>query len=227
MSEKLPGKISASMMCADLVHLKEDIELFETMDIDFLHIDVMDGSFVPNYGLGVDYIRGLHELTHIPLDLHLMVEKPEDKLSWFKIKPEDSITIHYESTPHIQRALVKAKAYNCSVRLAINPGTPICLTEELLRDIDGITLLTVNPGFSGQKIVPGAFEKMKKLTYYLNQTGYEDMSVQVDGNISFSNAKQLRKCGADFFVAGTSSIFKVHTGQDMKQNIILLKEAIH
>ncbi|MEW4411202.1 ribulose-phosphate 3-epimerase [Clostridium sp. AN503] len=226
MSKKLQGKISASMMCADLVHLKEDIELFEAMNIDFLHIDVMDGAFVPNYGLGVDYIRGLHELTHIPLDIHLMVEKPEDKLSWFKIKPEDSVTIHYESTPNIQRALVKARAYDCSVRLAINPGTPICLTEELLRDIDGITLLTVNPGFAGQKIVPGSFEKMEKLTNYLIQTGYEDMSVQVDGNISFNNAKQLRICGADFFVAGTSSIFEVHNSKAMKQNIHLLREMI-
>lgn len=224
MEYKKKGKISVSMMCEDLVHLKEDILLFEKMGIEYLHIDVMDGKFVPNYGLGTDYIRGLRELTNIPLDLHLMIESPEEKLKWFHIQPTDLVTLHYESTPHIQRALEKAKQYGCKVNLAINPGTPICFVEELLDDIDGVTMLTVNPGFAGQKIVKNSFEKMKKLKQYLEKRGYQDMEVEVDGNISFENAEKLHSLGAAIFVAGTSSVFK--DDRELRHNIFKLRESI-
>lgn len=153
------SRISASMMCADLSNLTEVIKIFEEEGIDYLHVDVMDGEFVPNFGLGVDYIRGLRNLTNIPLDLHLMIKDPEYKLQWIGIKETDIVSIHYESTYQVQRALDWMKPFNCKRFLAINPATPICMLEEVLDYIDGINLLMVNPGFAGQKIVESTLKK--------------------------------------------------------------------
>lgn len=218
------GMIAASMMCANLVDLKEVIRLFEAEQIEYLHIDVMDGSFVPNLGLGVDYIRALRELTNIPLDLHLMVERPGEKLSWLGIQKEDNIIIHYESTRQLQKVLEEARKYQAKVLLAINPGTPIYCIEEVLDYIDGITVLTVNPGFAGQKLVRSCIRKVDKLKKYLESQGYKNLLIEVDGNISFEHAQILRKLGAGLFVAGTSSIFK--NDNQMQDDIRKLRDCI-
>ena len=204
------SKISASMMCADLVTLKETIEIFEKKKVDYLHIDVMDGEFVPNFGLGVDYIRGLRALTKIPLDIHLMIRNPEYKLQWIGIKESDIVSVHYESTYQVQRVLDWLAPFGCKRFLAINPATPLYVLEEVLDYIDGINLLMVNPGFAGQKIVKSTLHKAEKLQEFLKTNGREDVLVEVDGNITPENGAKLRKLGASIFVAGTSSIFKGH-----------------
>ncbi|HUM82825.1 MAG TPA: ribulose-phosphate 3-epimerase [Lachnospiraceae bacterium] len=219
------GIISASMMCEDLVHLTEDIRIFEEESMDYLHIDVMDGDFTPNLGLGVDYIRGLRGLTDIPLDLHLMIERPEEKYDWFGIRKNDIVTIHFESTVHIERAVEKLGSFGCKVFLAINPGTPVYSCEELLDSVDGISLLCVNPGFAGQPIVKGSFNKMKRLREFLDERGYGGLEVEVDGNISNENAGRMRELGADIFVAGSSSIFKKN-GKTLRENIRSLRASI-
>ncbi len=219
------GKISASMMCTKLTNLREVITVFEEEQIEYLHIDIMDGAFVPNLGLGVDYIRGLRELTDIPLDLHLMVERPEDKLSWFGIQPQDRVIIHFESTVQLQRTLEIAERYSCKVMLAINPATPIYSVEEVLDNIDGITVLTVNPGFAGQPIVRSCIDKTRRLQEYLEQMKCRRLEIEVDGNISCENARILRGYGAELFVAGTSSIF-ADNGKPMRENIRALRAAI-
>lgn len=201
------SRISASMMCADLVNLKDIIKIFERENIGYLHIDVMDGEFVPNFGLGVDYIRGLRELTKIPLDIHLMIKDPEYKLQWIGIKEGDIVSIHYESTYQVQRALDWLAPYKCKRFLAINPATPIYVLEEVLDYIDGINLLMVNPGFAGQKIVPSTLKKAEKLQKFLKEHNREDIIIEVDGNITPENGQKLRAFGAGVFVAGTSSIF--------------------
>lgn len=223
--ERSRGKISASMMCSDLVHLKENISVFEKESIEYLHIDIMDGDFVPNLGLGVDYLRGLRELTRIPMDIHLMVNRPEDKLDWFGIKSEDRVNIHYESTTHVQRTIERARRYDCKVMLAINPATPIYCVEEMLEYIDGITVLTVNPGFAGQRIVHSCVKKTEKLKAFLRERGFDDLDLEVDGNISFENAQTLRYLGATIFVAGTSSIFP-RQGVVSGEKIAQLRDAI-
>lgn len=205
--KEFAGKISASMMCANLANLKETIEVFEKKKIDYLHIDVMDGEFVPNLGLGIDYIRGLREMTSIPLDLHLMINRPEDKLEWLEIHPGDMVSVHIESTIHVQRTLERVKHYGCKTMLAINPATPIYSLEEVLEYIDGINMLMVNPGFAGQKLVQSCIKKAERLEDFLNKRGYSHLLIEVDGNISIDNAKILRGIGADVFVAGSSSIF--------------------
>jgi len=212
-------------MCSDLVHLKENISVFEKESIEYLHIDVMDGNFVPNLGLGVDYLRGLRELTAIPMDIHLMVERPEDKLDWFGIRSEDRVIIHYESTAHVQRTIERTRRYGCKVMLAINPATPIYCTEEVLEYVDGITVLTVNPGFAGQQIVHSCVKKTEKLKALLQERGFDDLDLEVDGNISFENAHTLRNLGATIFVAGTSSIFP-RQGIVTQEKIALLRNAL-
>ena len=219
------GEISASMMCSDLVNLKETIEIFEQEGVERLHIDVMDGIFVPNFGLGVDYIRGLRSLTGIPLDLHLMIKEPEYKLQWIGIEPTDMVSIHYESSFQVQRVLDWLAPYGCKRFLAINPATPINSLEVVLDYIDGINVLMVTPGFAGQKIVPSTMRKAAKIAELLRREGREDIIMEVDGNITPANARKLRDVGASIFVAGTSSIFKGDISK-YRDNIEELRRAI-
>lgn len=219
------GMISASMMCADLVNLKETIKVFEEENVEYLHIDVMDGEFVPNFGLGVDYIRALRGLTNIPLDLHLMIRNPEYKLQWIGIKHTDVVSIHYESTYQVQRVLDWLQPFGCKRFLAINPATPICVLEEVLDYIDGINLLMVNPGFAGQKIVPSTLKKAEKLSDYLRNNSRNDMTVEVDGNITPENGKILSEAGASMYVCGSSSIFKGDV-RKYRDNIISFRKCI-
>ena len=205
--ERNKEMISASMMCADLVNLKDVIRTFEEENVEYLHIDVMDGEFVPNFGLGVDYIRGLRNLTNIPLDIHLMILNPEYKLQWIGIKETDIVSIHYESTYQVQRALDWLLPFGCKRFLAINPATPVNVLEEVLDYIDGINLLMVNPGFAGQKIVPSTLRKAEKLRAFLDERGRQDIILEVDGNITPEHGALLRKSGASIFVCGSSSIF--------------------
>lgn len=202
------SELSASMMCSDLIDLKETLRIFEDNGVEHLHIDMMDGTFVPNFGLGVDYIRGLRKLTGIPLDLHLMIKDPEYKFQWVGIKETDTVSIHYESTFQVQRALDYLKPYGCKRFLAINPATPVSSLEEVLDYIDGINLLMVNPGFAGQQIVPSTIKKAKKVVELLEREGRSDIRIEVDGNITPQNGKILREIGASIFVCGTSAIFK-------------------
>ena len=219
------SEISASLMCSDLVDLKETIRIFEEEGIERLHIDMMDGTFVPNFGLGVDYVRGLRKLTKIPLDLHLMIKDPEYKFSWIGILPTDIVSIHYESTFQVQRALDYLQPFGCKRFLAINPATPVSALEEVLDYIDGINLLMVNPGFAGQKIVPSTLRKAQKVVDLLKREGHEDIIIEVDGNITPKNGKILREIGASMFVAGTSAIFKGDLNK-YSDNIKLFREYI-
>ena len=219
------GMISASMMCADLANLKETIKVFEEENVEYLHIDVMDGEFVPNFGLGVDYIRALRGLTDIPLDLHLMIRNPEYKLQWIGIKDTDVVSIHYESTYQVQRALDWLQPFGCKRFLAINPATPIYVLEEVLEYIDGINLLMVNPGFAGQKIVRSTLKKAEKLADFLRNNSRNDITVEVDGNITPENGKILSKTGASMYVCGSSSIFKGDVSK-YRDNIISFRKSI-
>lgn len=219
------SEISASMMCSDLIDLKETIRIFEEEGIEFLHIDMMDGNFVPNFGLGVDYVRGLRKLTQIPLDIHLMVKDPEYKFQWIGIQSSDTVSIHYESTFQVQRALDYLEPFGCKRFLAINPATPVSALEEVLEYIDGINLLMVNPGFAGQKIVPSTMRKAQKVANLLKHEGKDNIIIEVDGNITPENARKLRAIGASRFVAGTSAIFKGELNE-YKQNIITFRNNI-
>lgn len=220
----MKSMISPSMMCADYGDLVGTLRTLERNGIEYLHIDIMDGHFVPNFTLGTDYCRFLKKSTSIPLDYHLMVEEPETKLDWFPIGEGDFVSVHYESTRHLQRVLALIREKGAHPMVAINPATPISAIEEVLCDVDGVLVMTVNPGFAGQKLVPATLKKIRKLREWLDEHGYEQVLIEVDGNVNFPNAALMRQAGADVFVAGTSSIFKA--GEDMDANIAKLRDAI-
>ncbi len=195
------------MMCANPFYLQDILKKLEKEKVDYLHQDIMDGKFVPNLGMGLDNLKALRDNTSIPFDFHLMVLEPDTIIPLLGLQKNDIISIHYERTFQVQRTLENAKKYGCKVFLAINPATSLYALEEVIHYIDGINLLTVNPGFAGQKIVESSFKKAEKLQKFLIEVGKENMDFEVDGNITFENAEKLKKYGANIFVAGTSSIF--------------------
>ncbi|MBP3332927.1 MAG: ribulose-phosphate 3-epimerase [Clostridia bacterium] len=200
--------ISPSLMCGNIFEYAETLSVFEDERIEYLHIDVMDGHFVPNMQFGTDTIKQIRAKTNIPLDIHLMVEKPEEKLEWFDIKEGEYVSIHLEAGVHAQKCLAYIRSKGAKPMIAISPSTPICMLEPLLDDCDGILVMTVNPGFAGQKLIPACVKKVKELRKMLDESGYSHLDIEVDGNISFDNARILSDAGANIFVAGTSSVYK-------------------
>lgn len=213
----LPIWLSPSVMCVPAWQAPEKgIAEVEAHGAALLHADVMDGVFVPNLMLGTDNIKNLRQVCHVPLDIHLMIEKPEDKLDWFDIQPGDYVSIHQESTRHLQRVLSMIRDRGAHPAVAINPATPICMIEDVLADVDMVLVMTVNPGFAGQKLVPQTLGKITALRNRLDACGMQNTRIEVDGNVSFENAPKMREAGADVFVCGTSSIF--HKGGTVESN---------
>jgi len=215
-------KLSPSMMCADIGALKETLALFEKHGIDYLHIDVMDGVFVPNLMLGTDYCRRLRGLTDIPLDVHLMIVDPEPKIGWFEPRPGEYVSVHAESTKHLHRAVQKVKSTGAKALAALNPATPLSALEYVFEDADGALLMLVNPGYAGQELIPDTLRKIAELRALSEIKGLKDFVIQVDGNISFESAPQVIDAGADFLVLGSSSVFTKDLS--LEEAIIKFKE---
>ena len=154
-------KLAPSMMCCDLLNVQAQLDMFEKCGIDLLHLDIMDGSFVPNIALGTCFAKQLKEASNIHLDIHFMIDSPERYIKTYPITEGDYVSIHYESTKHVQRAIAAAKDMGAKVLLALNPATPVEAASELLDDIDGILIMAVNPGYAGQKMIPHSIEKIK------------------------------------------------------------------
>ena len=203
----MPGKITPSMMCCGLDEIGYYLDAFEKGGIDCLHIDVMDGVFVPNLMLGTSFVRSLRAITKIPLDIHLMIMNPETKLDWFDLQPGEYVSVHYESTPHVHRALSCLKEKGVKAMVALNPATPIESLDFLLPDLDGVLLMTVDPGFAGQKIIPQCLQKIADTRAYLVQKGYGHIEIETDGNVSWENIPRMAAAGTDLYVAGTASLF--------------------
>ncbi len=218
----LKQKISPSMMCADYRAFGELLATFENSSIEYLHIDIMDGIFVKNFTLGTDFCERLRAMTSIPLDLHLMITEPESKIEWFKPRAGEYVSVHAESTNHLQRALAAIRKCGAKPMVALNPATPLSVLDYILDDIDGVLIMTVNPGFAGQKLIPATLQKIADCRKYLDERGYTDVEIEVDGNVSFENAKKMSAAGANIFVAGTSAVFR---GDDISANIAELRKA--
>ena len=199
--------LSASIMCADPLNLGKSLEEIKDAGIPYIHCDIMDNHFVPNLMLPMELLNKLHEHTELPYDYHIMAEHPESIIDKLSIKPGDMISVHMESTPHLQLMLTKIKSKGAKAAVAINPATPIESLTEVLHEIQMVLLMSVNPGFSGQKIVPGSFDKIKRLRKLLDEQGYTNIMIEVDGNCSFENVPKMYRAGAEVFVVGTSSVF--------------------
>lgn len=201
-------KLSPSMMCCDLLRLQEQLSVLEEAGVEYLHIDVMDGEFVPNYMLGTDFVRQLRRATDIPLDIHLMIREPERKLSFFELQEGDLVSVHAESTVHLQRVLQQIRGQGARPLVALNPATPLTALDYVLEDADGVLLMTVTPGYAGQRLVPQTLGKIADCRRLLDGRGYPELMLEVDGNVSLENALLMKNAGADLFVVGSSSVFK-------------------
>lgn len=201
------GKLSASMMCASLDKIFYYLTEFKESNLEYLHIDIMDGEFVPNLALGTDFVKSLRRITDIPFDYHFLVMNSLEKMTWYDIRENDQVAFHYENNTQIQECLNYLKRLGAKKFIAINPETDFKVLKPYLDQLDGILVMTVNPGFAGQKIVSTSFEKVKELKGYLLQQGKNGIEIEVDGNITIENAKKLYQVGANIFVAGSSSLF--------------------
>jgi ribulose-phosphate 3-epimerase len=215
--------ISASLMCADLTRLGEEVANIEALGVDWLHFDIMDGHFVPNFTFGPDVIRALVPVTGMPFDVHLMLDEPGRYVEAFVKAGSDILVVHAEACIHLPRVLQEIRDLGARPGVALNPATPLGALDYVLDDVDMVLLMTVNPGFAGQTLVPRTMEKIAHLRKRLDDEGRETI-LQVDGNVSFENAARMAAAGADCFVAGSSSLFCAD--MDRKAAYARLRETI-
>ncbi len=200
-------KISTSIMCADFLRLGEAVKELEASGADYLHFDIMDGHFVPNFTMGPDILKSIRGETDIPFDTHLMVYEPERYIETFIQAGSDLVVIHVEACRHLHRTINLIKENGARAGVAINPATPLSALDYLLDEVYMVLVMSVDPGFTGQTMIPSAIGKIRQLKQKITQSGL-DVKIQVDGNVSFQNAPRMVLAGADILVAGTSSVFR-------------------
>ncbi|MEQ7040092.1 ribulose-phosphate 3-epimerase [Enterococcus hirae] len=214
-------KIAPSILSADFSNLQRDIELVEKGGADYIHVDVMDGQFVPNITFGPNIVQAIRPITKLPLDVHLMIVDPEKYIPAFAKAGADIITVHVEATPHIHRALQMMKDLGVKSGVVINPGTPITMIKHVLPIADQVLVMTVNPGFGGQSFIEETVEKIAELSELREQNNWH-YSIEVDGGIVPETAQICQKAGADVFVAGSY----IYNSEDPVGQINQLEEAL-
>jgi ribulose-phosphate 3-epimerase len=198
-----PVEIAPSILASDFAALGEGIRAVERGGAALLHVDVMDGHFVPNISIGVPVVASLRKATRLPLDVHLMIESPELFIPAFAEAGADMISVHEEATPHLNRALAMIRERGCQAGAVINPATPVSALSEVLSIVDYVLVMSVNPGFGGQKFIPGALGKIRELKQ-IRESYNQTFRIEVDGGIGPENVAELVRAGAEILVAGTS-----------------------
>lgn len=202
--------IAPSILAADLTQLGNQVLEAVDAGADWIHVDVMDGRFVPNITFGPNVVKAVRKTTNLPIDVHLMIVKPEQHLQAFANAGTNHLTVHYETCPHIHRTLQAIRELGMSPGIVINPGTPVETLSELTHAFDSVLIMTVNPGFGGQSFIPESYEKIRRMKSLLKKTG-STATIQVDGGISTQTIKACYEAGATNFIAG-SSIFRYEEG---------------
>lgn len=200
------AKLAPSILSADFANLGRDVKEVSSAGADFLHIDIMDGHFVPNISFGAGVMKSLDKLDTAPYDIHLMIEDPDKYLRDFVTEKTEFITVHQEACRHLNRTISHIRSYGAGAGVALNPATPVSILEDVLEDVDLVLIMSVNPGFGGQEFIPGALRKIRKLAEVRSKHGYR-YQIEVDGGVNLENGKELCDAGADILVAG-SAVFK-------------------
>lgn len=196
--------LSPSLLSADCGNLAETLRNLEAAGVKWVHWDVMDGQFVPNITFGQHVIKGLRPASGLFFDVHLMIEQPERYLADFKAAGADMLVVHTEATVHLQRTLAEIRRLGMKAGAALNPSTPLSVLDYVLEDVDMVLIMSVNPGFGGQKFLPATFRKVAELRTKLNAAGRSDCLVQVDGGVNVDNTGALTEAGADVLVSGSA-----------------------
>lgn len=193
--------IAPSILAADFANLEREVHMINESDADWIHIDIMDGVFVPNLSFGLPVTSAIKKHAKKPLDVHLMIVHPERYLTAFKEAGASTITVHYEACEHLHRTVQEIKALGCQAGVAINPHTSVNLLEDIIADIDLVCVMAVNPGFGGQKFIERTYEKTRALKALIDSRN-SSAKIEIDGGVNLTNAPALRQAGADVLVAG-------------------------
>lgn len=196
-------EIAPSILASDFARLGEEIRKVEAGGADVIHVDVMDGQFVPNISIGIPVVESLRKATRLPLDVHLMIDRPERFIADFVHAGANRLLVHQEATPHLDRALNMIRELGAEAGAAINPATPLVMLEDVMNLVDTVLVMSVNPGFGGQKFIPGAFGKIRELKK-IRESYNQAFRIEVDGGVGLDNVAELVRAGAEILVAGTS-----------------------
>ena len=194
------------MMCADFLTLREELDILAEFNIEWLHVDIMDGHYVPNFTLGIDYSKALAGYSNIPLDFHLMVEEPDRFVPVFCQIKNSRFSFHPETSRHPVGTIQLIERFDCKPSIAIDPAMPVSAVKHLLPLVDQVCVMTVNPGYAGQKLIPFCLDKIHELSLLKKENGYT-YEIEVDGNVSWENIPKMVNAGAEILVVGTSSVF--------------------
>ncbi len=211
--------LSASILSADFGKLAEEVKAVEAAGTDWIHVDIMDGHFVPNITIGPDVVKAIRRATSLPLDVHLMIEQPGRYFQNFVDAGADWLGVHLEACPHLHRAVQNIKELGAKAVVALNPATPVSLLESILPDLDMVLLMTVNPGFGGQAFIRTMLHKIRQCRKMIDEMGLGTL-IEVDGGVHKDTVLEIARAGVDVFVAG-SAVFK---GDDYAANIRVLKD---
>lgn len=195
--------VAPSILSANFANLQADIEMINNSKADWFHVDVMDGVFVPNISFGFPVLKSIQKLVKKPLDVHLMIVEPDKFTQAFKDLGTETLTVHFEACTHLHRSIQNIKNLGMKAGVAINPHTPASVLEDIIADIDLVCVMSVNPGFGGQKFIENTFEKVKKLKALILEKKSKAL-IEIDGGVDLKNYKQLVECGADVLVAGNT-----------------------